>query len=134
MLASPEHEAKMIGTAEARTLLAKPMTITDGRFNLFHHRSQSRGHVKYARMSMATEEGKVYYFEGFKIVQHGPLTAVWPATTTLYSTIFDGPNAGSPVLGKGQCAPPGASRKIRAGAGARSHEDSLGNRATRVVW
>src|SRR5207237_8625923 len=42
-----------------------------------------------------------YYFEGFKVTHPDFVFQVWPATTTLYITIYDGESAASPLLGKG---------------------------------
>ena len=102
MLSSPEHEARMIGTAEAPALSSKPLTITNGRFNLFtiDPTQVDTRNMRY-RMTMTAEDGKAFYFEGVKIIQPSALANLWPATTTLYITIFDGPDAASPVLGKG---------------------------------
>ncbi len=102
MLTSLEHEARMFGTALAPTLSPEPLTITNGKFNLFtvDPNCVDTRNMRY-RMAMEAKDGKIYYFEGVKIVQDGPLTDLWPATTTLYVTLFNGNSAASPVLGKG---------------------------------
>ena len=41
------------------------------------------------------------YFDGFKQTHPDSVFQSWPATSTLYITIYDGESAASPILGKG---------------------------------
>jgi cholesterol oxidase len=51
---------------------------------------------------MNTEEGKQYFFYGYKIVcDTDGLDKLWKDTSTLFITIYDGADEQSPVLGKG---------------------------------
>ena len=102
MLADATHEAALHGTVVAPELSTKPMTVSGGVFNLFvnddakiHERN-----MRY-RMKLHAEEGRTYYFEGKKRVQTGSLLKVWPATTTLYVKVHDGPDASGPIVGRG---------------------------------
>ena len=102
VLEDPNHEAKMVGTVTAPALSPDPLVVTDGIFNLFSEdptQVETRN-MRY-RMKMTTEEGKVYYFDGFKVIRNDPGLDLWSDTTTLYITIFDGDSQDSPVLGKG---------------------------------
>jgi cholesterol oxidase len=89
MISGKAHSARMIGTVRAPALSPRPLTVTEGTFNLFiddptniHTRN-----MRY-RMKLTSDEGKSWYFEGFKIVKDGPLTNLWHDTTTLYITLY----------------------------------------------
>ncbi|MGH2652446.1 MAG: GMC oxidoreductase, partial [Actinomycetota bacterium] len=102
MLTLPEHEAKMAGTVEAPTLSKDAIAVTEGVFNLFvddPDRTETR-QMRY-RMKLTTEEGRHYYFTGFKVIRDDPGIDVWPDTTTLFVTLYDGDGDRSPILGKG---------------------------------
>jgi hypothetical protein len=53
------------------------------------------------RMKMQAREGRVFFMDGFKIIRDDPGLDVWADTTTLYVTIFDGPDDQAPVFGRG---------------------------------
>jgi len=102
VLNDPEHTARIVGTITAPALSPDPMVVTDGTFNLFSEdpaQVETRN-MRY-RMKMTTEAGKTYYFDGFKVIRNDPGVDLWPDTSTLYTTIYDGASADSPVLGKG---------------------------------
>jgi cholesterol oxidase len=98
----PEHEARMAGTVNAPALSPKPLAVADGTFNLFTDDSEhvDTKNMRY-RMRLTDEQGREYWFEGFKVIHEGGGLDVWPDTTTLYVTLHDGPDDQSPVLGKG---------------------------------
>lgn len=102
MLSDPEHTARMTGTVEAPALSDQPMTVDDGEFNLFVADPDNPDvrRMRY-RMRMMAADGKLCYFEGFKLLQDSSPVQVWPQTTTLYITIHDGADATGPVLGRG---------------------------------
>lgn len=102
LVSNPEHAARMIGTATAPTLSAKPLEAYDGQFNLFvidPERVDTRL-MKY-RMTLNSEEGRMYYFEGFKVVHVNPVFDAWHDTTTLYVTLHEGSGPEGAVIGKG---------------------------------
>ncbi len=101
-LADPAIETGTAGTVIAPALSPKPLTVSEGRFRLFvpNPEDVAVNNMRYT-MKLVTEEGRTYYFEGFKVVRPADFTEIWPATTTLYSTIYDGEDASAPVLGKG---------------------------------
>jgi len=102
MISNPAHEARMVGTVTAPALSPKPLTVAEGRFNLFTVDANNVDtHNMGYRMKMVTDEGHTYYFEGFKVTHPDFVFEVWPATTTLYITVYDGDGAASPILGKG---------------------------------
>ncbi len=102
MISNPAHEARMVGTVVAPALSPRPLTVAEGRFNLFTVDANNVDtHNMQYRMKMVTDEGRTYYFEGFKVTHPDFVFDVWPATTTLYITIYDGESAATPILGKG---------------------------------
>lgn len=102
MIASPEHAASTIGTVDAPALSARPLTVTHGTFNLFEQdpNAADTRNMKYS-MRMVSEEGRSYYFYGFKVIKDRPFWDVWHDSTTLYITIYEGENDKGPVIGKG---------------------------------
>jgi cholesterol oxidase len=102
MVSNPSHEARMVGTVLAPAISPQPLTVADGRFNLFTVDSNNVDtHNMRYRMKMVSEDGHTYYFEGFKVTHPDFVFQVWPATSTLYITIYDGESTASPILGKG---------------------------------
>lgn len=101
-LREPKHEAVMDGTVTAPALSAEPLGVSGGRFNLFTDDPQ---HVETRtmryRMLLTDEDGRPYWFEGFKVIHDDHGLDIWKDTTTLYVTVHDGPDAESPVLGQG---------------------------------
>jgi cholesterol oxidase len=102
MVSNPAHEAEMVGTVIAPGLSSPPLTITEGRFNLFtvDANNVATHNMRY-RMKMVTDAGRTFYMDGFKQTHPDSVLQSWPATSTLYITIYDGDSATSPILGKG---------------------------------
>jgi cholesterol oxidase len=102
LLGDSTHEAKMVGTVTAPALAAKPMTVCNGVFQLFTEDPEHVGtrRMNY-RMNLVTEEGRQYYFEGFKSVHNDRGIDLWSDTTTLYITVYDGQDATHPLVAKG---------------------------------
>ncbi|MDQ3764000.1 MAG: alpha/beta fold hydrolase [Actinomycetota bacterium] len=102
MLADPKHQARMIGTVTAPALSPAPITVTDGVFNLLVDDPDrvERRQMRY-RMKLTTEEGRHYYFVGFKNIHDDRGLDIWPDTTTLYVTVHEGDNDTGPVAAKG---------------------------------
>jgi cholesterol oxidase len=98
----PEHEYHMAGSVIAPALSADALTATEGTFNLFTVDPEHVGttNMRY-RMKLTAESGKVYYFEGFKVVHDDAGADMWADTTTLYTTIYEGADATGAVVGKG---------------------------------
>jgi len=102
MLANPQHQARMFGTVVAPALSARPLSAEDGVFNLFvvdPANVETRNMVY--RMKMRSEEGKIYYFHGYKIVRPNSVLDIWHDTSTLYITVRDGADESAPALGTG---------------------------------
>lgn len=102
MLTDPEHKARMLGSVNAPALSAAPLTVTEGVFNLLtEDRERIRTRQMQYRMKMTSEEDRVYYFDGLKVIRDDPGFDLWSDTTTLYITVYDGDDSDRPVLGKG---------------------------------
>lgn len=103
MLSDPQHAARIVGSVEAPALSATPMTATRGVFNLFSDDPEVvNGRRMWYRMLVTSDEGKSYSFEGYKKVKHdrGRLD-MWPDTSTLYISVWEGEKAEGMPLGRG---------------------------------
>lgn len=102
MLSSADHPARTVGTVVAPALSSDPLTVADGQFNLFVNDPDVIGlvHMKY-RMVLTATDGRRYLFTGVKNMRPGSLLHLWPDTTTLYVTLYDGEQETDPVKGRG---------------------------------
>ncbi|GEO07709.1 GMC family oxidoreductase N-terminal domain-containing protein [Segetibacter aerophilus] len=102
MLKDKNHKAQLEGVVKAPALSSKPLTISDGVFNLFVDEVADvpTKLMKYS-MLMHSEECKNYYFYGYKVVRDDKGFDMWKDTCTLFITVHDGNDETSPVLGKG---------------------------------
>ena len=102
MLENEDHQAGMFGTVNAPALSVESLNVTDGIFNLFvkHHQEVATRRMRY-RMTLNSQEGDDYYFEGFKEIKDNPGLDLWKDTTTLFITVYKGKDATAPVFGKG---------------------------------
>lgn len=96
------HEGQMYGTVTAPRLSPKPLNVTNGTFNLFtvDPGDPEARRMRY-RMVLVADDGRRFFVDGFKLAAPATTTDIWPATSTLYITAYDGANAEGPVLGKG---------------------------------
>lgn len=102
LIEKPEHSATIVGTVASRALSAEPLTVAEGTFNLFVDNPSGvdvRNMVY--RMRLVSVEGKTFFFHGFKKVDDSSLLELWPQTTTLYVTVYEGADATGPVYGQG---------------------------------
>jgi cholesterol oxidase len=102
MLHTTDHAATLEGVVNAPALSRRPMTVSGGIFNLFVNAVAATPTklMKYT-MTIHSEEGKDYFFYGYKLINDDKGFQLWKDTSTLYITIHDGPDEGSAVLGKG---------------------------------
>lgn len=102
MLTDQSHQGSIVGTLNAPALSPSPLTATQGVFNLFVDDPDKVGQrlMKYA-MLLTAQDGKQFYFTGFKVTHSDTGLNVWSDTSTLYITVYGGADAKSPVLGKG---------------------------------
>ncbi len=104
LIEQPEHAAGITGTVTASALSAQPLTVTEGTFNLFVSNPEGVDlrNMDY-RMKLRSQEGKTFLFKGFKQVDDGSLLHLWPQTTTLYVTVYQGDDESGPVEGRASC-------------------------------
>jgi cholesterol oxidase len=78
------------------------MTVSDGIFNLFVNAAAATPTklMKYT-MNIHSEEGKDYFFYGYKLVNDDKGFDLWKDTSTLYITLHEGSDETSPVMAKG---------------------------------
>ncbi|MCC7297554.1 MAG: GMC family oxidoreductase N-terminal domain-containing protein [Bacteroidia bacterium] len=101
-VSNPNHIAYMVGVVNAPMLSAEPIAATEGVFNLFVDNPEvvNSKLMKYS-MKLETEEGKSFYFKGFKIIQHHSLLDMWHDSSTLYTTIYEGSDDKGKIFGQG---------------------------------
>ncbi|TKK71851.1 GMC family oxidoreductase [Ilyomonas limi] len=99
---NPGHPGSMVGTVIAPALSDKPMTISNGVFNLFVKDANNPLHkkMKYS-MQLNTHDGKHYFFDGYKQVEHDKHFDMWSDTSTLYITVYNGTNTTGTKAGVG---------------------------------
>lgn len=102
MLSDKGHAAAILGTVSCEVLSTRPMTVSDGRFNLFvdDPSSVDRRLMVY-RMVLHTVEGKVLCFRGVKTITDSPVVDAWAQTTTLAVSVYAGPDEHGSILGTG---------------------------------
>lgn len=127
-VSSPRHQGAMAGTVIAPALSDRPLTISNGVFNLFVREGSHAGQHESAahsdsgaaaeagngaetkgapekrmiyRMQLNTYDGRKYFFSGYKKIEDDRGFDLWKDTTMLYITVFDGTDENAPVLGKG---------------------------------
>lgn len=102
MLQDERHAAKMVGSVTAPAISVRPLTATDGQFNLFIKDSNDPN-IRYMRynMRLTSYDGRPYYFVGFKTIHDDPGFDTWEDTTTLFITVHEGDSAKGTVMGKG---------------------------------
>ena len=102
MLHDKAHEAGMLGTVTCAALSAEPLSVTDGRFNLFvDDPARVDNRLMVYRMVLHSIEGKQFYFRGVKTITDAPVIDAWAQTTTLAVTVHAGADDQGPVVGTG---------------------------------
>jgi predicted acylesterase/phospholipase RssA len=98
-VADPRHGGSLVGHVGFAPLGAD---LPGGRgvFNLFAPASGAARKLMVYELPFAAG-GRRYYLAGHKAVADGPVRALWPATTTLYARLHEGPDANGPVVGAG---------------------------------
>jgi len=102
MIADPEHAAGIYGTVNAPALSPQPLAVSNGTFNLFSiNANEANTRNMQYQMHLQATDGRAFYFDGFKTITHGSLLRMWPQTSTLFVTIYEGSDATGTVIGKG---------------------------------
>jgi cholesterol oxidase len=102
MVADPEHSGSIVGTVHAPALSDEALTVRQGLFNLFvADGGEIHTHRMRYRMRLHATDGRTFYVDAFKRIDDGRLRDVWPATTTLYTTVHGGADPSAPVVARG---------------------------------
>jgi cholesterol oxidase len=102
MLHDKSHEADVLGTVECAMLSKSPLTVTDGRFNLFiTDPDWVDVRLMQYRMTLQSVEGKRFYFQGVKTISDAFILDAWAQTTTLAVTVYEGTDNTGKTLGTG---------------------------------
>ena len=102
LLSNPDHPARLVGTVIAPALSPQPLSVSQGQFRLLvTDPAQVDVRLMKYNMSLTSEEGKTYVFDGTKIIRNDGILNIWHDTSTLYITISDPSGA---LLGKGMLA------------------------------
>lgn len=87
-VADPTHRAAAAGYVQSDRLGGR-LPVEAGLFNLFVDEGPRTRHMLY-RLYFADGVGRPLTLAGYKDVKPGPLTRVWPETSTLYVRVLDG--------------------------------------------
>lgn len=102
MLQHAEHPASITGTLMCNALSPLPLTVSHGKFNLFERipSPPDTRQMRY-RMRLSGENGKEFYFDGFKLIKDDPNSLdMWADTTTLYVSVYRGSDDSGELVGK----------------------------------
>ena len=102
MLTDSAHLGSIVGTLTAPALSDEALTATGGVFHLFIDDPTVVGQrLMTYDMPLTTSDGKQFFLHGFKQTHSNTGLDVWPDTSTLYITLYQGSDATGQVLGKG---------------------------------
>jgi cholesterol oxidase len=87
-VADPAHEAVAQGYVESQVLGGR-RPVEAGSFNLFVDEGHDTRHMLY-RLYFSDATGRPLTLAGYKDVRPGPITKVWPETSTLYTRVLAG--------------------------------------------
>jgi cholesterol oxidase len=101
LLNDEDHVARVTGTVTAPALSAAPMPLSGGTFQVFvlDHDQFAAREMRY-RLTVRSQEGRTYYLRGDKFIHARSVLHVWPETTTLYVSVYEGAPGGR-LVGRG---------------------------------
>ncbi|MGH9405048.1 MAG: alpha/beta hydrolase [Terriglobia bacterium] len=100
-LANPGRPFRLSGTAQAASLSPAPLTA-EGELILWVRDSArvDASRMTY-RLNLKSDDGRNFFFDGFKEMRESLATRLWPQMTTLYFTLYEGGLAEGEVVGRG---------------------------------
>ena len=102
MLTDSAHLGAIVGTLNAPAVSPDPITVNEGVFHLFIDDPEIVGQrLMTYDMPLTTSDGKQFFMHGFKETHGNTGLRIWPDTSTLYITLYEGGDATGKVLGKG---------------------------------
>lgn len=88
MLADPEHEMGLVGTAKVPALSAEPLQMRGGRFQLLEPDPETiNARRMHYRARLIADNGQEWLFSGVKLIHDDAGRDLWRDTTTLYITL-----------------------------------------------
>ncbi len=102
LLEDPALTARTFGTVVAPGVDDGPLTVVDGRFQLFVPERDGATLRMLHRMHLRSPGGKDYFLKGFKLLHDDPRPDLWRQSATLFFTFSQGAQPGGRVLGGGQ--------------------------------
>ncbi len=102
MLEDESHQASMYGTVEAPMISTEALTVTNGIFNLFitDENTPKTRLMKY-QIKMTSNNGDIYFMQGFKTIHDDAGFDFWSDTTTLFITIYKDKITDEKIFAKG---------------------------------
>jgi cholesterol oxidase len=101
LIANPAHEALLSGTINAPLLSPAPLRVEQGRFNLLVRDADRPGTRRMVyHMPVVAEDGTRFCVDGYKNIHDDAGPDLWPDTTTLFITVYSGPDSTGPVVAK----------------------------------
>jgi hypothetical protein len=98
-IADPQHRAPLAGHIDFAPF-GRAIPAESGTFQLFAPTKDADTTWMVYDLGFR-HNGKSYYLAGHKIVRVGAPWKLWPATTTLYTTLHEGTDATGPIVGAG---------------------------------
>ncbi|HVU30298.1 MAG TPA: alpha/beta fold hydrolase [Sphingomicrobium sp.] len=94
-----EHEAGVVGTVSIPALSSEPMTIEDGRWNLFvDDTAKADTKLMVYELPIVASDGSRYHFSGRKTVHNDRGFDLWHDTTTLTASVHQGDRNGATLF------------------------------------
>lgn len=99
LIEEKEHEADLVGTVTMPALPGGPLTVVNGRWNLFTEASDSveTKQMVYSMPLVSADGSRRYHFSGRKRIHDDKGFDLWEDTTTLFATVHQG-GADGPIL------------------------------------
>jgi cholesterol oxidase len=96
------HFAALSGSVTAKALSDRPLAVSEGRFHVFVlDPDDPAARLARYRMLLTADDGREFWFEGFKRMRDNPGADVWTDITTLFVTVYAGASEQVPVFGRG---------------------------------
>jgi predicted acylesterase/phospholipase RssA len=99
-MSDPDHAGSITGRIDFAPL-GLNLPSTSGVFNLFSPSDDPTTKYMVYELGFNASDSTPYYMAGKKIVEQGPITEMWKATTTLYTELYKGSGKTGPVVGAG---------------------------------
>ncbi len=100
LLADASVHARSVGTLEAPALSPDPLTVVRGHFQLLVPMADGSRRMIH-QLTVRDRLGKSWFVDGYKTIGKDRGRGLWPDTTTLYFTVYEGETSAGPAIGDG---------------------------------